>query len=53
MHGTYVDKTHLEAYESKHLSDGDTVVFGAEVKRGEEVFPACAFRITYEYSPYK
>lgn len=53
MHGTYVNHDQLKKKEARGLSDGDIVVFGAEVKRGEETFPACAFKITYEILPYK
>lgn len=53
MHGTYVNHHQLKTKEARELNYGDTIVFGAEVKRGEETFPACSFKVTYEFSPYK
>ena len=52
MHGTYVNDLELERKKARELSDGDKVVFGAEVRRGPETFPACAFRINYAFSPF-
>jgi len=49
MHGTYHNSSpRLETGEMRPLSNGDIVVFGAEVKRGPEIFPACAFRVDYQ-----
>lgn len=39
--------------EPRDLSLGDVVKFGAEVKRGEETFPACEFLVVYKFVPYK
>jgi pSer/pThr/pTyr-binding forkhead associated (FHA) protein len=52
-HGTYLNNTALEQKKQRSVSDNDIVVFGTEVRRGSEVFPACAFRINYEFVPYK
>ena len=53
MHGTYLNGTLLRENAPVMVGDDDLVVFGAEVKRGTEVFPACAFRVNYEFLPYK
>ena len=53
MHGTFVNDLQLERHEPSELSDGDLVVFGAEVKRNLDTFPACAFRVNYEFLPFK
>ena len=53
MHGTYLNGSRIVAHHPTELSDGDEIVFGAEVRRGSELFPACAFRINYEFGPYK
>lgn len=52
MHGTYHNHPRLTQGEPSILSNGDILVFGAEVKRGTDIFPACAFRVTFEYTPY-
>lgn len=53
MHGTYVNDTQLRRHEPRGLSNDDLVVFGAEVKRNLDTFPACAFRVNYEFLPFK
>jgi hypothetical protein len=53
MHGTYVNGSELQRKEPKALNNGDVVVFGAEVRRGVEIFPACAFQVNYEFLPVK
>lgn len=53
MHGTLLNGVKLMANTPQQLEDGDVVVFGAEVKRGPETFPACSFQINYEAIPYK
>jgi hypothetical protein len=54
MHGTYHNYSpRMENGVVKELSNGDILVFGAEVKRGPETFPACAFQITYKFTAYK
>jgi pSer/pThr/pTyr-binding forkhead associated (FHA) protein len=53
MHGTYLNTAELARKSPTVLRDGDTLVFGAEVRRGPETFPACAFRVNYEFLPYK
>ena len=53
MHGTYLNNYQLKTKEARGLIDGDVLVFGTEVKRGEEPFPACAFRVAYEFFPYR
>jgi hypothetical protein len=53
MHGTYLNNIELQRKDPRILNDGDIVVFGAEVRRGVESFPACAFRINYEFLPWK
>ncbi|TAQ91513.1 hypothetical protein B7494_g233 [Chlorociboria aeruginascens] len=51
MHGTYVNHSRLDK-EPVEVEDGDTIVFGAEVRRGPEVFMACAFEVNYEVIPW-
>lgn len=53
MHGTFVNDLQLRRGEPSGLSSGDLVVFGAEVKRNLDTFPACAFRVNYEFLPFK
>lgn len=53
MHGTFVNDLQLRRLEPSGLSNGDLVVFGAEVKRNLDIFPACAFRVNYELLPFK
>ena len=53
MHGTYVNGAELQRKEPKTINSGDVVVFGAEVRRGLETFPACAFQVNYEFLPAK
>jgi pSer/pThr/pTyr-binding forkhead associated (FHA) protein len=53
MHGTYVNKKHLQREEPTQLSDGDEITFGAQVNRGLEVFPACAFKLKLDFVPFK
>jgi hypothetical protein len=53
MHGTFLNNAELKQHERTHVNDNDIVVFGTKVTRGTETIPACAFRITYAYSPYK
>ncbi|KUJ12059.1 uncharacterized protein LY89DRAFT_688532 [Mollisia scopiformis] len=50
MHGTYVNGVELARHVPLTLNNGDIVVFGAEVRRGPETFPACSFRIAIEFS---
>jgi hypothetical protein len=53
MHGTYLNKCQLKTNETRNLNDGDVVIFGAEVKRGDETFPACAFQLSYNLTPFR
>ncbi|KAH6722284.1 hypothetical protein BKA61DRAFT_568823 [Leptodontidium sp. MPI-SDFR-AT-0119] len=53
MHGTYLNDFELPKDTPTVINDGDVVVFGAEVRRGPEVFPACSFRVNYKPVPYK
>ena len=53
MHGTFVNDLQLRAHEPKELSKNDVVVFGAEVKRNADTFPACVFRVDLELLPFK
>ena len=53
MHGTFLNGSRITTNLLTELNDGDELVFGAEVRRGTEIFPACAFRVTYELGPYK
>ncbi|KAM3074691.1 hypothetical protein ACMFMG_008116 [Clarireedia jacksonii] len=51
MHGTFVNGQKLHN-GSELLGNGDTVVFGNEVRRGFESFPACSFKVFYEVTPW-
>jgi hypothetical protein len=53
MHGTYVNDFELPRKSTMVVDDGDIVLFGAEVRRGPETFPACKFQVNYEFVPYK
>ncbi|KAF4632318.1 hypothetical protein G7Y89_g5809 [Cudoniella acicularis] len=53
MHGTCLNGRKLAADEPAVVVNGDELVFGAEVRRGPEVFPACAFRVSLDFVPYK
>jgi len=53
MHGTYLNDFELPRKAVMVIDDGDTLVFGAEVRRGLETFPACKFQIKYEFAQYK
>ncbi|KAL2073246.1 hypothetical protein VTL71DRAFT_10570 [Oculimacula yallundae] len=53
MHGTYLNGIALASDTPAVLTSNDVVVFGAEVRRGTEVFPACSFQVTYKSTPHK
>jgi hypothetical protein len=53
MHGTFLNSDGLHQHVATTVKDNDVLVFGARVTRGTETIPACAFRISCEYSPYK
>lgn len=53
MHGTYLNNVELPRNVPSTLNNGDIVVFGAEVRRGPETFPACSFRIHFEFTETK
>jgi len=53
MHGTYINNKQLSVRDPTRISDGDEITFGAEVKRGPETFPACAFQVKIDFVPYK
>ncbi|CZS98405.1 hypothetical protein WAI453_005832 [Rhynchosporium graminicola] len=46
MHGTYLNDIELPKHTPTVINDNDVLVFGAEVRRGAEVFPACSFKTT-------
>ncbi|KAE9377802.1 hypothetical protein N431DRAFT_500562 [Stipitochalara longipes BDJ] len=53
MHGTYLNGVELPRKTPMPIDDGDVLVFGAEVRRGPETFPACKFQVNYQFVPYK
>lgn len=53
MHGTFLNGAELPRNTPMAIDDGDIIVFGAEVRRGPETFPACKFEINYEFVQYK
>jgi hypothetical protein len=52
MHGTQINDEKLPANTPQVVKVGDVLSFGAEVRRGPEVFPPCKFRIDYEFIPW-
>jgi hypothetical protein len=52
MHGTQINDEKLPASTPQVVQVGDVLSFGAEVRRGPEVFPPCKFRIDYEIMPW-
>lgn len=53
MHGTYVNSIQLPPDECQVLQNEDMLVFGAEVRRGADTYPACTFQVHYELAPYR
>lgn len=53
MHGTHLNNIDLPKDTPTVITDGDIVVFGAEVRRGPETFPACSFRVNHKIISYK
>lgn len=53
MHGTTLNDKRLEQMTEVVLANGDVLVFGAEVRRGPEVFPACSFKVDLAFAPYQ
>jgi hypothetical protein len=53
MHGTYLNGVELPRNAPMAIDDGDVLVFGAEVRRGPEIVPACKFQVNYQFVPYK
>ncbi|KAF8540547.1 hypothetical protein BDD12DRAFT_19200 [Trichophaea hybrida] len=49
MHGTYVNGLQLHLNETAELQQGTEVTFGAEVTRGDDVYPAKTFRCEVEW----
>jgi len=49
MHGTFVNGLQLHPNETAELQQGTEVTFGAEVTRGDEVYPAKTFRCEVEW----
>lgn len=49
MHGTFVNGLLLHPNETAELQQGTEVTFGAEVTRGDEVYPAKTFRCEVEW----
>lgn len=52
MHGTQVNNEKLLANVPQAIKIGDVLSFGAEVRRGPELFPPCSLRIDYEFMPW-
>jgi pSer/pThr/pTyr-binding forkhead associated (FHA) protein len=50
MHGTRLNEVMITPNKHHRLQEGDIIMFGAEVRRGPETFPACKFRIDFEIS---
>lgn len=49
MHGTFVNGLQLHPNETAELQEGTEVTFGAEVTRGEDVYPAKTFRCEVQW----
>ena len=52
MHGTFVNGSQLPSNSPTELQDNDSIVLGAEVRRGHEMIPACAFQLKYHLMRY-
>ncbi|PBP19493.1 FHA domain protein [Diplocarpon rosae] len=53
MHGTFLNGIELTKNVPMAVSKGDILVFGTEVRRGSETFPACRFRVDRKILPFK
>ncbi|RDL38094.1 uncharacterized protein BP5553_05527 [Venustampulla echinocandica] len=53
MHGTFLNDTKVPTEQPAEVEDGDVIAFGAEVRRGPEIFPACSFQVNIDWSPYR
>ena len=53
MHGTWLNGQPLVAKEPQRVKDGDKLVFGAEVRRGAEVFSAHTYSTSIKYSSFR
>ncbi|CAL3967532.1 unnamed protein product [Diplocarpon coronariae] len=53
MHGTFLNGIELTKNIPMVVGRGDILVFGTEVRRGAETFPACRFRVDYKIIPNK
>jgi pSer/pThr/pTyr-binding forkhead associated (FHA) protein len=53
MHGTCLNGKRLVKNVETRVVDGDVLVFGTEVKREKDVFPACTFQANLSFAPYK
>lgn len=53
MHGTWLNDIELPKDTPTMINDGDVVVFGAEVRRGPETFPACSFMVNHKIISYR
>ena len=49
MHGTFVNGLQLHPTETAELQQGTEVTFGAEVTRGEDIYPAKTFRCEVQW----
>ncbi|KAG9230872.1 hypothetical protein BJ875DRAFT_384188, partial [Amylocarpus encephaloides] len=52
MHGTRINQTTLARDQDAQINSGDILVFGAEVRRAQEVFPACRFLVNLDFATY-
>ena len=54
MHGTFVNGVQLRQDETAELNEHAELTFGADVSRGDELFPAKTFRcgVEWEEIPY-
>lgn len=52
MHGTKLNQMQLVPLTPQPVRTNDTLVFGAEVRRERETFPACAFEIDVQISQH-
>ncbi|OLN85544.1 Factor arrest protein 10 [Colletotrichum chlorophyti] len=49
LHGTYHNSQRMDAQAARELKQGDTLKFGIDIQRGNELFPPCTIVVHYEF----
>lgn len=52
VHGRAVIDVKLQSDQPRPIFSSDILLFGAEVRRGAEVFPPCLFYLKYEFQEW-